>query len=156
MLMVRKGTRNIAMKTRVSITIDKSIVVVFNWLITGGLFDRCAVRVRRRPRLLCFSFKFQVFPISAKVLPNLCKGAARSKEFLYSCSLTLARFLGFLQRRPFICCPILNQSDSRRWSVSKRSAWSANEVRGRTAHSTVIYQKLWKGKGMSYFCRFRV
>ena len=35
MLMVRKGTRNIAKKTRVSITIDKSIVVVFNWLITG-------------------------------------------------------------------------------------------------------------------------
>ena len=35
MLMVRKGTRNIAKNTRVSITIDKSIVVVFNWLITS-------------------------------------------------------------------------------------------------------------------------
>ena len=35
MLIVRKGTRNIAKNTRVSITIDKSIVVVFNWLITG-------------------------------------------------------------------------------------------------------------------------
>ena len=34
---------------------------------------------------------------SDKILPNLCKGVARSKVFL-SCSLTLARFLGLLQR----------------------------------------------------------
>ena len=128
MLMVRKGTRNIAMKTRVSITIDKSIVVVFNWLITGWLIDRCAVRTRFRADrpLHCPN----VLATSAKVFPNLCKGAARSKEFLYSCSLTLARFLGFLQRRPFICCLLLNQSDSRRRSVSERNARSDSAMRG--------------------------
>ena len=47
----------------------------------------------------------------------------------------------------------VGQRATRSVSVSGRSA---NEVRGQTAHSAVIYQKLWKGKGMSYFCRFRV
>ena len=41
-------------------------------------------------------------PTSAKFLPHLCKGAARSKVFIYSCSLTLTRFIGFLQRILFV------------------------------------------------------
>ena len=43
MLMVRKGTRNIAKKTRVRITIDTSIVVKVNLLVIKGLLDRYAV-----------------------------------------------------------------------------------------------------------------
>ena len=46
-----------------------------------------------------------------RILPHLCKGVARSKEFSYSCSLTLTRFMGFLQRIPFLR---LYQSDSER------------------------------------------
>ena len=48
MLMVKKGTRNIAKKTRVRITIDTSIVVKVNLLVIKGystalLFDRYAI-----------------------------------------------------------------------------------------------------------------
>ena len=45
MLMVRKGTRNIAKNTRVRITIDTSIVVKVNLLVssTALLNDRYAV-----------------------------------------------------------------------------------------------------------------
>ena len=42
MLMVRKGTRNIAKNTRVRITIDTSIVVKVNLLVIKGLFDRAS------------------------------------------------------------------------------------------------------------------
>ena len=44
--------------------------------------------------LWCVSF-MPFYNYSDKILPNLCKGAARSKVFL-SCSLTLARFLGII------------------------------------------------------------
>ena len=44
MLMVKKGTRNIAKKTRVRIIIDTSIVVKVNLLVIKGLFDRFAER----------------------------------------------------------------------------------------------------------------
>ena len=42
MLIVRNGTRNIAKNTRVSITIDTSIVVKVNLLVIKGLFDRAS------------------------------------------------------------------------------------------------------------------
>ena len=47
MLMVKKGTRNIAKKTRVRIIIDTSIVVKVNLLVIKGLLDRFAVRPLR-------------------------------------------------------------------------------------------------------------
>ena len=43
MLMVRNGTRNIAKKTRVRITIDTSIVVKVNLLVIKALFDRASL-----------------------------------------------------------------------------------------------------------------
>ena len=45
MLMVRKGTRNIAKNTKVRITIDTSIVVKVNLLVIKGLFDRASLFV---------------------------------------------------------------------------------------------------------------
>ena len=42
-----------------------------------------------------------IYNYSDKILPNLCKGVARSKVFL-SCSLTLARFLGIIAEDFFV------------------------------------------------------
>ena len=62
MLMVRKGTRNIAKKTRVRIIIDMSIVVKVNLLVIKGLLDRFAVRPLRCWTALLFD-RYAVGPL---------------------------------------------------------------------------------------------
>ena len=92
-----------------------------------------------------------------RILPHLCKGVARSKEFSYSYSLTLTRFMGFLQRIPFLR-PYQSYSEQseRSFCLSARKRGRSVARRSFSAQCAVLYQKLWKGKGMSYFCRFRV
>ena len=82
-----------------------------------------------------------------RILPHLCKGVARSKEFSYSCSLTLylsrrvgTRFMGFLQRIPFLRPYQSDSEQSERSFVFQRVArsFSRKTVFQRIARSYIL------------------
>ena len=109
--------------------------------MTVALSDRFAVR------LIC------QHPL--RILPHLCMGVAHSKQFSYSCSLTLTRFMGFLQRIPFLRPYQSDSERSERSFVFQREArsFSRKTVFQRKARSDSRQTVLLRSKIYSYPCR---